>query len=458
MTRHAHSAATQLLLSLVAGAGLLACATTASGARFEWSGAVSSDWSNPGNWTNGVAPFGSGTNDVWLMATGNPPTNQDIAGLYVNALTFNTNAAGYVINGTGITLKNIMTYSAPVPVTNLFNVPVTLAARNGWRVDNNPAMVYLVFNKALGETGGSWPIDANYNGTIILNATNNTFTGGLKNNQSTVRVGSDANLGPVPGSYVSNFFNGGYGTWAVTNGGSYRRTTINAKRGMQPYTGNAPSFSVGSNLKLIFPAPIVGGGGLTHNTADVSLNCPVLVLTGSNSFTGSLYLMGGMVVLGSDYALGGGASGSVVSIIGTLDLNGHTIWNRDLLFVNGSGVDGGGELRNNDTAHPVTLAGNINLGGGAGGNAVQFGGNGDIVLGAATVMHVDRLHASRQRHLGRGRTRNAELAARSLLMLRPATMRFWLPLGTRARKGIVGTTPRFSGCGSTPLRSWTSMG
>lgn len=358
------------LLAIVA---FVACAATAFGGRFEWNGAVSGDWNTPGNWTNNAVPGTNGTDDVWLMAAGSPPANQNIANLYVNNLCFNTNAAGYVINGNGITLKNITTYSAATPMTNAFNVPVTLAANNGWRVDNSPAMVYLVFNKAIGETGGSWPINANYNGTIILNATNNTFTGGLKNNQSVVRFASDANLGPAPTNLVSNFFEGGYGTERITNTGAWRRVTLNPNRGWHP-TGQ--QIYLEPNLKVVINAPIYGTAFTKPSDGGSTL-----VLGGnSTNFTGNWQFNSGTAVLNHDMALGNGATGALITIWGTLDLNGHSQATRDVSFVNGQGDDTGGELRNNDTAHPVTLAGNANLGGGAGGNAVQFGGNGDITI------------------------------------------------------------------------------
>jgi hypothetical protein len=48
-------------------------------------------------------------------------------------------------------------------------------------------------------------------------------------------------------------------------------------------------------------------------------------------------------------------------------------------------------------------------------------------------------------------TRSPEFASRSLDTLRPATIMLRLPFGTRARSGIVGTLPGFSGLGLTPL-------
>jgi hypothetical protein len=55
-------------------------------------------------------------------------------------------------------------------------------------------------------------------------------------------------------------------------------------------------------------------------------------------------------------------------------------------------------------------------------------------------------------------TRSPELASRSLLTLRPATMRLRLPFGISARSGMVGMTPRFNGSGFTPCLVWRSTG
>ena len=57
-------------------------------------------------------------------------------------------------------------------------------------------------------------------------------------------------------------------------------------------------------------------------------------------------------------------------------------------------------------------------------------------------------------------TRYAELASRSPETQRPAAMKFVLPAGSIAPRGIVGTVPSWSGRMSTPSPSerWTSIG
>ena len=133
-------------LAFIVGIVLALGAGGASAGTFTWSGAVSGDWNTPGNWTNNAVPGTNGTDDVWLMAAGFAPTNQNIGALYINNLWFNTNAAGYVVGGSGLGIKNLNAITGPTPQTNTVNVPLTLAASSGWTVNSSPSMATVVLN------------------------------------------------------------------------------------------------------------------------------------------------------------------------------------------------------------------------------------------------------------------------------------------------------------------------
>lgn len=355
----------------------LGCAA-AHAVTYVWTGASSANWSDGANWTNGTAPTSGGTNNVWLMAAGTPPSNQDIPGLYIDTLTFNTNAANYTVGGNPITLKNINGLeNSAIFQTNTLNCQVILAANNGWTL---PSHTFLFLNAPVGETNGAKSISANGNGNVILSASN-TFSGGLHNNQAGVTFYDDFQLGPVPATAVSNFFEGGYGWWAVgnTNIANFRRVTIDPRRGMRT-TGNM--FSVAPNTKVVYNGAIEGTAFSKDTVGKYVATLGVLVLGGSNStFTGSITLNGGTTVVNHDNALGVGAAGTFFNIgTGTLDANGHNITTRDVSVGNCLGDDSTGSFKNGDRLHPVVISGNCTNGGSAGGNSYAFGGPGDIVL------------------------------------------------------------------------------
>lgn len=356
----------------VLGSVISLIAAASGAATFTWSGAVSSDWNTPGNWTNNAVPGTNGTDDVWLMATGNPPTNQNIPNLYINVLGFNTNAAGYTVGGNTITIKNLSAITGPTAQTNTLNVPLVLAANNSWTVNSSPSMANVVLNGPVGETGGSRYIAANGNGTIFLVASN-SFTGGLRNNQSSVRFYSDASLGAIPSGYVSNFFQQGYGSWMATTTGSFARIDVHTNRGWF-LQGNA--MGAQANIKLILNMPVCGSGNYNFNPP--VFTGTLLLGADNGGFTGPVTVAYGTAILMHSNALGSLPGRNISQQASTVDLNGYdcafnfpNIWNN-------TGFDSRGCIVNSNTNRPSTLSGNVLLT--YNGSQMPFGGAGDIIV------------------------------------------------------------------------------
>ena len=64
-----------------------------------WSGAVSSDWSDPANWAEGAVP---GDDETVTLTANTPfaPTNLDIQGLHLDAIKFDAEQTqGFTISG-----------------------------------------------------------------------------------------------------------------------------------------------------------------------------------------------------------------------------------------------------------------------------------------------------------------------------------------------------------------------
>lgn len=344
-------------------------------ATYVWTGASSANWSDGGNWTNGLAPASGGTHDVVLTASGNPPSNQDISGLYINQLFLTNSTTGYAIGGSPLTLKNVFAYdNGTTLLTNLINCSVIIGQNNAWLVQQHN---FIFLNGGLGETNGSKYFAANGNGNIILTAATNTFTGGLQNNQAGVTVYGDAALGPVPAAPTANFFQGSAGWFAVGNtDGVYKVVTIHTNRGLS--AGN--NWEVAANTRVIYNGPISGSGGIVKDVPGKYVGTGgFLVLGGNSTFTGGVEVDAGMIILAHSNAIGTSAVSRINLSSATMDANGNNIV-RDIIAGNGWGYDNDGELINSDVVRPVTVSGTFTNGGGAGGNCYAFGGPGDITL------------------------------------------------------------------------------
>jgi autotransporter-associated beta strand protein len=97
---------------------LVGIATGVSAATRTWTGAVSPDWSNAGNWLEGSAP---GNGDDLVFASGNPPNqpaNNDIASLALRSIAFanDTFTEPLTLGGNAFTLD--AAYGATTTLTN----------------------------------------------------------------------------------------------------------------------------------------------------------------------------------------------------------------------------------------------------------------------------------------------------------------------------------------------------
>jgi autotransporter-associated beta strand protein len=144
-----------------------------------------------------------------------------------------------------------------------------------------------LFAPVLGDNGGSTSLIKTGTGTWVLTATN-SYSGGTAINGGTLQVSADTNLGAATGPLS---FNGG--TLATTASFiSARTTTLNAGGG---------TFDVAPARTLTLSGAIGGAGALTK--ADTG----TLVLTATNSYSGSTIIAGGALQLGD-----GITNGSIV--------------------------------------------------------------------------------------------------------------------------------------------------
>ena len=156
-------------------------------------------------------------------------------------------------------------------------------------------------------------------GTLTLAGTN-SYTGGTTITGGILSIGADANIGGTPGSATPNSI--------VINGGTLSTSTtftLNAKRGIGvgPTSGSGTgTLDVAAGTTLTYGGIIAnngsGTGGLTKtNTSGI------LVLSGSNTYTGDTTVQGGTLQLGIATAIPSGTGKGNVTLAsgGILDVN-----------------------------------------------------------------------------------------------------------------------------------------
>jgi fibronectin-binding autotransporter adhesin len=208
----------------------------------------------------------------------------------------------------------------------------------------------LVVNGVVGNgpsTGSNLTMSGS--GTVTLNGVN-TYAGTTRLNSGTVSIGDETGLGANPVSFNAGrlTFNGG--TLATT--GTFAIDDVN--RGLTILApGGTLATSAGTTLTV---ANVITGAGALTKTGDGAL-----VLTRANTYTGATNINAGVVNIRTSTALGTVAGGVTVASGAALELQNGIAIGAEALSLAGTGVGGGGALRNvsgtNSWAGNITLTG-----------------------------------------------------------------------------------------------------
>ncbi|NLF37986.1 hypothetical protein GX586_00985, partial [bacterium] len=319
-----------IVLVCALGAGSASAAVVISSG-----GAGDGKWSTPGNWQGGEPP--QNDDAVVLMDGGIVPTNVDIADLDLNYVQFSNVIQNLTLIGNDLkvnTLRNRHT-------NNFVNNNIIMKSSAAWDV-NSPFR--LTVNGSIGATGDAISLAANNSGTLVLAGTN-TWAGGLKANQCTVVMYSDASLGRVPPTNVPAFIDNGAGMVFQSTGG-FNRVVIHPNRGLR-ITG-LKTITAGANVKLIMNQRIIeNAGGRAINF--VNSVGGVYEFGGSNTFTGAVgnNTASWLVRMKHPWALGQGTNENVALMTqGTYDLMGNSLPTRRIRGINGGGWPGVGCIMN----------------------------------------------------------------------------------------------------------------
>ncbi len=290
----------QALLILLALGGFVSPGVAQT---FTWTGAQNANWGVGNNWAGGVAPSGTGAeNLVFPAGAANLVTNNTL-----NNATFNTitvKGSGYTLGNKAITIGAGGLADSSAAGANTISFAVTFAATRTVTVSN--AGTTLTISGVVAGAGG---LTKNGAGTLVLSAAN-TYTGVTTINAGTISIAADAALGTAPGAATPGRI--------VFAGGTLRSTatfTLAANRGIS--LSGAGTIATDPATTLTYGGIIAGAGGLTK------AGTGTLLVSGLNTYTGATAISAGTLRLGATNAIGS-ASAVTVAMGATFDLGGFS--------------------------------------------------------------------------------------------------------------------------------------
>ncbi|MBY0425402.1 MAG: autotransporter-associated beta strand repeat-containing protein, partial [Cytophagales bacterium] len=415
---------------------LFLCPFLSHAVTFTWNGAgADANMMNGANWVGGVAPSGNANEDLVFGGTVNTsPLNNfpngtsfksiSLIGVFGSSSGFNIsgndivltggnpaiqNSSGTAgVGGYGLNISNNITFSTAAPtisnsVTSNSSVSLSgLINNNGLTITVNnigPNTNIFLHGNIIG-TGG---LTLNGPGLVWIGGTN-SFTGGTLLNAGGIKINSNQAFGPVNSNIT---INGGV-LDAVTTGRNLinYNWTANASFGFlgtRNLNLGAGTFTLTNNVTidiqkavLSIPAYASGNFAITQ-VSSVTPASATMVISGTNTFTGTYTVAQGLLRLGSGGALGGTGNGTNVISGATLDLNGQNYTSQEPLTISGFGVNGIGSIINSSAtaatyAGLVTLSsassilattGDINLS-----NSGNLAGNYNLTVGGAANMNI----------------------------------------------------------------------
>jgi uncharacterized repeat protein (TIGR01451 family) len=260
---------------------------------FTWSGAQNANWSIGNNWVGGVAPAGTGAeNLVFPNGPANLLTNNNMNNAAFNSITIK--GSGYTLSNKAITLGAGGLADSSAAGTNTISFAVSFAATRTVTVSNAGAT--LTISGVISGAGGLTKSGA---GTVVLSAAN-TYTGVTTINGGAIAIAADAGLGSAPGAASPGKI--------VFGGGTLRTTatfTLAANRGIA-LTGPG-TISTDPATTLTYGGIIAGAGSLTKTGTGT------LLLSGVNSYTGATTVSAGTLRLGTTNSIGSATAVTVAA-------------------------------------------------------------------------------------------------------------------------------------------------
>ncbi len=252
------------------------------------------------------------------------------------------------------------------------------------QVNNSAITSYTIEPVSGGQIAGTGSLTKSGTGSLTL-STSNSYTGGTVVSQGLLSIGSGGTLGAATGSLTVQGTAATGVNGAVLNLGGSSQIVGKATLGGTVSNGTltASAFIVQSpsvNGNLAVSANLAGvGASLTMATNPAGNMQQILVLSGTNTYTGGTLDNAGTLRLGSGYAVGTGPL-TIQSGTGNptvwLDLDGQTL-------TNAIANTGGDCYVRNTSANPANLSGPVTLG-----SYTRLGYYGTTVYGSVGSMTI----------------------------------------------------------------------
>jgi len=292
---------TQIFLLVLCALGGFAAPGAAQ--TFTWTGAQNANWSIGNNWASGLAPAGTGAeNLVFPSGAANLLTNNNMNNASFNSITIK--GSGYTLSNKAITIGAGGLADSSAAGSNTISLGLTFAATRSITVSN--AASTLTISGVITGAGG---VTKNGAGVLVLGGAN-TYTGATTINAGTISLAADVALGAVPGAPTPGKI--------VFAGGTLRSTasfTLAANRGISLSGGG--TISTDPATTLTYGGIIAGAGSLTKTGTGT------LLLSGVSNYSGTTTVSGGTLRIGVTNSI---ASTSAVTVAAgaTVDLGGFS--------------------------------------------------------------------------------------------------------------------------------------
>ena len=295
---------------------------------FTWAGATTGNWSLGTNWSGSAAPAAAGQPYYSLNFTPSGTytvTNDLNNGFLLNQLNLaglitlaGTNSIAFAANGSLLPQFNQTSANAVI-----VNTPLTLNAMTNF---GGTGGGQVTINSLISGTGG---LTKNNAGTLTLNNTTNTYSGGTVLNDGIVNF-------PAGNGALTPFFGTGPVTvnpnanlqvnrTSLSNAINLNGTTVSGGNSFQSsFSGpvtltGITTFSFGTTGGFTIPGSISGSGGLT------TTGTTLWHMSGSNSYTGPTSILAGTISFDTAAAVPPGALSISSGAIAKLNYSGNRV-------------------------------------------------------------------------------------------------------------------------------------
>lgn len=278
--------------SLIAASfGAVLISGTAS-ATSTWVGNTNSDWNTGANWSAAVAPSTGETLVFGTAGSSGASLNNDITGLSIAGITFNSGGTAFTISGNQFTLTGgivdnfvgTQTINSAIITSGTWSVSQVAGANTnlGGNLTGNATITHA-------QSGANGAANS-----LSLSGDNSGFTGSFtQNNSSNLRTAfNNANSGSASANWTFNRnVNGGVALNGIA-GGTIHFGSLSGGAFMRANTAGTTTVSVGAlNTSTTWTGQINDNGN--NNIALTKVGSGTLTLTAANSYDGATTVNGG---------------------------------------------------------------------------------------------------------------------------------------------------------------------